>query len=70
MTWSCKIENCSDSKIRTENRDFIFKHYCKHLRSDINALANQLGILNPYWENRYSLINEIISQTREMKQDV
>ena len=70
MTWSCKIESCSDSNVRTTSRDFIFKHYCKHLRSDVNATANQLGIVNPNWENRYSLINEIISKTKETEEDV
>ena len=70
MSWTCKVRNCTDSRIRTEDKKFIFSHYTKHLRTDLNDTAIVLGISNPYFENRYSLINEIIHRTKEMKNDV
>tara|TARA_B100000686_G_scaffold266853_1_gene281838 strand:- start:556 stop:768 length:213 start_codon:yes stop_codon:yes gene_type:complete len=70
MSWVCKIKNCSESRIRTDDKKFMFSHYTKHLRTDINNLSTELGIPNPYFENRYSLINEIIHRTIERKQDV
>ena len=42
----------------------MFRHYLKHLRRDINDIAMKLGISDPYSENRYSLINEIIDVTK------
>ena len=54
-----------DSRIRTADKKFIFSHYTKHLRTDLNETALYLGIVNPYFENRYSLINEIIHRTKE-----
>ncbi len=65
MSWNCKIRNCSESMIKTNDKRFIFSHYTKHLRTDINNLSTELGIPNPYFENRYSLINEIIQRTKE-----
>lgn len=52
------------SNIETNVSSFMFKHYLKHLRRDINSTAIGLGISNPYFENRYSLINEIIKMSK------
>ena len=56
----CKIKTCIHNKIRTTDRKFIFQHYLKHLRQELIAVANDLKITRPYFENRYSLINSII----------
>ena len=58
-----KCEICK-SNIVTNVRSFMFRHYLKHLRRDINDIAMKLGISDPYSENRYSLINEIIDVTK------
>jgi len=63
----CKIKTCVHNNIVTADRKFIFKHYLKHLRRELNAAAIGLKIDKPYSENRYSLINSIIdiSKTQE-----
>lgn len=65
----CKIKTCTHNKIITTNRKFIFQHYLKHLRHELNELAIDLKITRPSFENRYSLINSIIdiSKTQEME---
>lgn len=56
----CKIHTCIHKKIITTDRKFIFQHYLKHLRRELNDLAVNLKIPRPYFENRFSLINSII----------
>ena len=56
----CKIKTCIHNNIVTTDRKFIFGHYLKHLRDELNAVANDLKISRPCFENRYSLINSII----------
>ena len=58
--YACKIKSCIHNKIITTDRKFIFQHYLKHLRQELNDLAVNLKISKPYFENRYSLINSII----------
>jgi len=63
----CRVRNCSESDIITYDTRFLFVHLCKHLRTDLNDTAKELGIPNPYFENKYSLINAIIRKWKEME---
>ena len=63
--YSCKIKNCNHRDSITTNRQFIFGHYLKHLRRELNEAAKDMDISNPYFENRYSLINHIINNSKE-----
>ena len=56
----CKIKTCVNNSTITTDRKFIFGHYLKHLRQELNSVAIDLKISRPYFENRYSLINSII----------
>jgi len=58
--YMCKIKTCIHNNIVTADRKFIFGHYLKHLRQELNLVAIDLKIARPYFENRYSLINSII----------
>jgi hypothetical protein len=59
VVYRCVI--CQDGIITTV-RQFLFKHYLKHLRRDLNDKAIQLGITNkPNNENKFSLINLLIT---------
>ena len=64
--YSCSIRTCTYNNQRTNNRKFIFGHYLKHLRRELNDVAKELNISNPYFENRYSLINHIINNSKEV----
>ena len=56
----CKI--CNRDDIITDEKKFIFLHYTRHLRRDLNNTAIRLGITNkPDNENKYSLINSLIT---------
>ena len=61
----CRIKNCTYKNKITTSRRFIFGHYLKHLRRELNDLAKELEISNPYFENRYSLINYIINTSKD-----
>ncbi len=60
----CKIKTCIHNNIVTMDRKFIFGHYLKHLRHELNAAGVDLKIVKPYCESRYSLINSIIDISR------
>ena len=62
--YRCKVSNCQKNNVASQVRSFIFTHYLKHTRQQINSLASALNIPNAYHENRYTLINEIIEKTK------
>jgi hypothetical protein len=63
--YTCMIRNCTYRDKITTNRKFIFGHYLKHLRQELNEVAKDLNISSPYFENRYSLINSIINNSKD-----
>ena len=54
------ITSCIHNNTITTDRKFIFRHYLRHLRKELDDLAEGLGINKPYSENRFSLINTIV----------
>ncbi len=61
----CKIPNCDQNNSLTTQRKFLFLHYLKHLRRDLNNTTKELGIIeNPYHENKYSLINALVDNSK------
>ena len=59
---TCQVKVCQYyNTVIANDRRQIFMHYAKHLRCDINQTVKELGICkNPYFENKWSLINAII----------
>jgi hypothetical protein len=64
-TYNCEIKTCVHNNTSTTERKSIFGHYLKHLRQELNTVAIDLNISKPYFENRYSLINSIIDNSRD-----
>jgi|SaaInlStandDraft_5_1057022.scaffolds.fasta_scaffold386894_2 hypothetical protein len=62
MFYPCKIKTCKGYNKINLVESFLYKHYLKHTRVEINSLADSMGIKNAYHENRFTLINEIIKR--------
>ncbi len=68
--YSCRVSSCEHNNTLTTDRKFIFNHYIKHLKRDLDNTAITLGIINkPYHENKYALINALVdhSITKDLK---
>lgn len=66
MAYRCAVSSCRYKKQITLDRQLIFRHYLTHLKQDVVSAAAEIGIVNPNFENRYSLINLIIDKTPEV----
>lgn len=68
--YRCKVRSCEHNNTLTTDRKFIFNHYIKHLRRDLDNTVIELKIIEkPYRENKFSLINSLInsSNTKDLK---
>lgn len=62
--YSCQIKNCAYKKTITTKKNFLFCHYLKHLRPEINEAVIRLNVISkPYHENRYALIHSLIDHS-------
>jgi hypothetical protein len=63
---ACQITGCNFfGKKMNVDRKFIRFHYTKHMRRDINRVAQEMNItLYPYKETRYALVNQIIDKSK------
>ena len=60
MVYSCAVNQCIKGKQITVDRQFLFKHYITHLKHELVRTAFEIGVPDPRFENKYTLINSII----------
>jgi len=65
IVYSCEILFCPKSIVKTTDRRAIYRHYITHLKDEIDEVALSLGI-PIFYENKYSLINSIISHSKTL----